>query len=228
MTNLLSDQSAQASTSTAASSEGTRLGQITPEKRITFQPVPSVLPTDEEQAKNLRRGGLVALFLASLLALPYGLKYWLGALLIFLVTYNIGVMTGMLTESFAEKISRRRVARSGNVDYAGYSLTMPVDGEPYTFDLRSPHTLIRRFERTESGAITQLFIAQHEKQAILYSRERCDSETARDYGFTTDNGEALPAVPVPNRVEVPLRGLLELSRLVEAKRKQPEDARSGG
>lgn len=229
MTKLLADNSTStASTSDAAVSGGgsQTLARIVPEKRITFQPVPAVLPVDEERAKTLRRGGLIAILFGSLLALPWGVKYWLAALLVFIVTYNIGVLTGVLTKSLSARVSRQRVARSGGVDYAGYSLTFPVDGEPYTFDLQEAHTLLRRFQRQGDQTRTELFIAQHEKQALLFSEERSDSETARDYGFSSDGAEdPIPQVPPVNRVEVPLRGLHELSRLMESKRKLPEDPR---
>ena len=179
------------------------------------------MSSDEEQAKVLRLGGFTFLVLLSLFALPYGLKYWLAALFVFVTAYTIGVSTGWLSKSIAARVSRRRVARGGGVDFAGYTLTLPVDNEPHTFDLQQPHTLVLRYERSSSGEfLTEMFIAQGEASAVLYSRERSDSETARDYGYTAaSGGEMAVSVAPVNRHEVPLRGLHELARMIEERRR---------
>lgn len=211
-----------------ASDERQVLGQIAVEKRITFQPVPNVLPSDEAQAERVRRGGLILVFGASLFALAYGLKYFLAALFVFLVFYIIGVSTGLLTKSIAERISRQRVRRSGGVDFAGYSLTLPINDAPHTFNLQEPHTIVRQFEKTGAETATRLFIAQGDVRAVLISNERTSSEVARDYGFTADQASMpIPVLAPANQIEVPLTGLLELSRLLDSKRKMPQASRSG-
>lgn len=196
------------------------LARIETAQRLQFFPAPPRVSADFARVRNLQIGAAVAIVLFVALMLPFGERMMRFAAVAGGVFLVLGVLSARMSKILRERIARKRVERLGQVDLVGATLIAPSRQGALQFDLDAPHTLLRSWTRltgtTGVQTLSTLLIAQDGRRTLLFSDEPCDSATARDYGFTIEDGdESFAHIPHEERVRVPLRGLQELSRLID-------------
>lgn len=223
----------EAATSEAATSEAATVSQdhdhpagpktlarIEPAQRISFLPVPVDSHEELTRVRNLQIGTAVLIVGIGLMMIPFGFEIMTFVFVAGVIFAVIGVMSGRVRMHAQSRLALRRAEKLGEVSYVQGLLTAPTHKGPEQFFLHSPHTLIREWQRLhidgEAVTICSMLIAQDGRRAVLYSDEACSSEEARDYGFGPGETSNLARIEADDRVRVPLRGIQELSRLIDA------------
>lgn len=196
------------------------LARIETAQRLQFFPAPARVSADHASIRNLQIGASIAIVLFVAIMFPFGQRMMrFGAVAggVFLI---LGLLSGRTGKLLRERVARKRVERLGQVDLVGDTFIAPSHDGALQFDLSAPHTLLRTWTRTVVDnvpqTLTTLLIAQDGQRTVLYSDEPCDSDAARDYGFALEESDQIFAhIPLVERVRVPLRGLQELSRLID-------------
>lgn len=196
------------------------LARIEPAQRISFLPTPVDSHEELQRVRNIQIGTAIVIAGIGLMMIPFGFELTTFVFVAGIIFTIVGVMSGRVRRHLQSRLALRRVEKLGEVSYVNGLLTAPTHKGPEQFFLHSPHTLLREWQRLHVDgkpvAICSMLIAQDGRRAVLYSDEPCSSDEARDYGFSTSETTDLARMEAEDRVRVPLRGLQELSRLIDA------------
>lgn len=196
------------------------LARIEPAKQLRIPRISPVASMELERIRTLQIGAAVLIGILGMLAWPFGqrlVRFVFVAGIVFLIVGLLSSRTNVLIRNY---LARRRAEKLGEISFTNGVLVVPSDHGPQQFDLQSPHTLLRAWERREGDGvprvITSLFLAQDGEHTTLFSDEASSSEEARDYGFRAEDAIAVKFDEHGNHIQVPLVGLHELSRRMDS------------